>query len=323
MKKILLAIIVALVGAGQSMAKDYTNPVYNGGAADPTVIRAQDGAFYAYATGGVVLKSTDLVTWRKQSRAFTSMPNWIEGGGGALWAPDINYINGQYVMYYAQSKWGEEWKNGIGVAVSNTPGGPFRDLGCMFTSTEIGVQNSIDPDYVEANGKKYLFWGSFSGIYYVELSDDAMSVKTNASPVRIGGNAFEAAYIHKRGEYYYMFCSIGTCCEGANSTYKTVVGRSKSVTGPYVDRNGNSMLYDYFEVVIGGNGRWAGPGHNGDIITDDEGRDWIPYHGWDILDEGPGRKMFLDEVIWVDGWPVVKGKTASYTTQDGPTFYDK
>ena len=136
------------------------------------------------------------------------------------------------------STWGGEWTCGIGVATSDSPQGPFEDHGMLFRSNEIGVRNSIDPFYIEDGGKKYLFFGSFHGIYAVELSDDGLSLKENTRPLRVAGDAYEGTYIHKRGKYYYLFASIGRCCEGLKSTYTTVVGRSESLMGPYWNKEG-------------------------------------------------------------------------------------
>lgn len=94
------------------------------------------------------------------------------------------------------------------------------------------MQNSIDPCFVEDNEKKYLFWGSFRGIYAIELSDDGLSLKPGAEKIQVAGTAYEGTYIHKRNGYYYLFASVGTCCEGLNSTYTTVVGRSKNLFIP-------------------------------------------------------------------------------------------
>jgi DNA-binding response OmpR family regulator len=68
---------------------------------------------------------------------------------GNIWAPDINMIGDKYVMYYSKSAWGGEWECGIGVATATKPQGPFTDEGKLFISSEIGVQNSIDPFYIE------------------------------------------------------------------------------------------------------------------------------------------------------------------------------
>ncbi|MDR2860142.1 MAG: family 43 glycosylhydrolase [Mediterranea sp.] len=286
----------------------YTNPVVSYSLPDPTVIKADDGYFYLYATENIrnipIHRSRNLVEWEQVGTVFTneSRPSFEPNGG--LWAPDINYINGQYVLYYSMSVWGGEWTCGIGVAVSSHPKGPFTDKGMIFRSNDINVQNSIDEFYFEEAGKKYLFWGSFHGIYVIELTEDGLSIKEGVEKRQVAGTAYEGAYIHKHGNYYYMFASIGTCCEGVNSTYTTVVGRSTALFGPYLNKNGESMTDNHHEVFIRGNSRFAGTGHNSEIVTDDEGNDWIFYHAVDRKDAN-GRALMLDRVWWVNDWPQV------------------
>ena len=191
----------------------------------------------------------------------------------------------------------------------------------MFRSTEIGVQNSIDPCYVEKGRKKYLVWGSFSGLFMGELTKDGKQLKHPHNLTQVAGKAFEGAMIYKRGKYYYLFASVGTCCEGANSTYRTVVGRAKDIKGPYVDKKGGRMLDNHFETVISGNERWKGPGHNSEVVTDDAGQTWLLYHAYDAQDPAKGRVLLLDKLQWdCDGWPSVQGGTPSTTPQDTPIF---
>lgn len=204
------------------------------------------------------------------------------------------------------SVWGGEWTCGIGCAVAGKPEGPFRDQGMMFRSNGIKVQNSIDPFFIEEEGRKYLFWGSFRGIYCAELSESGLALKPGAVPLRIAGTAYEGSYIHKKDGWYYFFASTGTCCEGANSTYTLVVGRSDSLFGPYVDKQGRPMMENHHEVFIHRNEHFAGTGHNSEIVTDDAGQDWILYHGYDLA-RPAGRMLFLDRVHWKDGWPGVEG----------------
>ena len=242
--------------------KKYTNPVYGSDFPDPTVQRALDGTFYSYATGCKCRKSNDLVNWTNVSGVI-SRPTWndsIHADGTrdnySLWAADVNYVDGKYICYYASALWGNGSRTGIGVAVGDTPT-KFTDKGKLFRSTEIGVKNSIDPCYVEEFDKKYLIWGSFNDICLVELTEDALAVK-NFSPInnpqangswkrhtgvtKLAGGAFEGAMIYKRGKYYYLFCSVGSCCEGENSTYRTVVGRATKLTGPYTNKQGGQMV---------------------------------------------------------------------------------
>lgn len=297
----------------------YHNPVINSDAPDPTVIRAQDGYFYLYHTGVGIHRSENLADWTYLGNAFSTegRPDWELGGG--IWAPDINYINGQYVMYYSLSVWGGEWTCGIGIATSDKPEGPFTDRGKLFRSNEIGVQNSIDPFYIEDNGKKYLFWGSFRSIYGIELTDDGLALEEGAVNQHVAGIWYEGVYIHKRGNYYYMFASIGSCCEGFNSTYTTVVGRSTNLFGPYVNKSGGRMLDNRHEIIIRGNDHFKGTGHNSEIITDDNGNDWIFYHAYKVGDSSSHRVAMMDKVTWVNDWPVVQNGVPS-SESDIPVF---
>ena len=326
--------------------KTYKNPVYGSDFPDPTVIRAADGTFYAYATGCKAKKSTDLVTWTNVSGVI-SRPTWndsIKADGTkdnySLWAADVSYVDGKYVCFYASALWGNGSRTGIGVAVGDTPT-KFTDKGKVFRSTEIGVKNSIDPCYVEEFDKKYIVWGSFNDICIAELTDDALAVKdftpiNNPQPngswtrhkgvTKLAGGAFEGAMIYKRGQYYYLFCSVGSCCEGENSSYRTVVGRSTKLMGPYVNKQGGQMVSNNYTTIIKGNegdeGRWKGPGHNSEIITDDNGDDWLLYHSYDRNNNFNGRLMLLDKITWSkDGWPSVNDGYPSSEDMPAPVFY--
>lgn len=299
---------------GRLEGKMYSNPVTTNSMPDPSVVRADDGWYYAYGTAKNVsiMKSANLVDWEYVGTAFTddTRPSFEPGAG--IWAPDVTQVGGKYVMYYSMSVWGGEWTCGIGCAVADSPEGPFVDKGKLFRSNEIGVKNSIDPFYIEENGCKYLFWGSFRGIYHVRLTDDGLGVMPGEEPVLVAGTAYEGTYIHRHEGKYYFFASIGSCCEGTKSTYKTVVGRSDSLFGPYVDREGRPMLENNHEIVIHGDGLFVGTGHNSEIVSDDAGNDWILYHSF-VVGGPEGRVLMLDRVEWIDGWPYVKSSIPSHS----------
>ncbi|HLT87937.1 MAG TPA: family 43 glycosylhydrolase [Sphingobacterium sp.] len=318
------------------------NPVMSGSYADPTVIHVGN-EFYTYVTSGRVrgYRSSDLFNWRSigpPSEVFTTRPDFVEVVSGkdapGMWAPDINYFDGKYVMYYSISQWGEGAKCGIGVGVSNLPQGPFvppagNPNGKLFISTEIGVHNSIDPCFYEENDKRYLFWGSFHGLYMTELTADGMAVKDMAQKTKVGGKAFEATYIHKRGNYYYLFTSVGGCCDGVNSSYKVVVGRSQNLAGPYMSRGGVDMntvdawgATGFDPIVLQGNDTYIGPGHNARIITDKNGVDWMLYHSYIKENNTVGsRNLMLGKVNWDnDGWPIVDNGTPSPVLTEIPVF---
>jgi len=323
---LLFALIVTLCSCSSATegskesadSKKYSNPVVSSSLPDPTVIEGKDGYFYLYATEDVrnvpILRSRDLINWESVGTAFTdeSRPSFEPDGG--IWAPDINFINNKYVLYYSMSVWGGEWSCGIGVAIADRPEGPFKDQGKLFRSNEIGVQNSIDPFYIEDNGIKYLMWGSFRGIYGIELDKDGLSIKDGAEKFLLAGTAYEGTYIHKRDGFYYLFASIGTCCEGEKSTYTTVVARSTELKGPYIDKSGQSMLDNNHEIVIAKNNRFVGNGHNSEIISDKDGNDWMLYHAVDLQDPN-GRVLMLDQINRDnDGWPYVTNQTPSLSS---------
>lgn len=321
----------------------YTNPVIDNSLPDPSIIKAQDGYFYLLATEDwhnvPIYRSHNLVDWKFMGTAFTdeTRPKWLDGG--AVWAPDINYINGKYVMYYSLSKWGENNNNGIGVAVADRPEGPYtapsdNPSGKLFTSSEIGVTNSIDPFFIADGGRNYLFWGSFNGIYCIELSADGLSVKSGASKTKVINNTVEASSIIKHDGYYYFIGSAGSCCEGENSTYKLVVARSTSLTSGYKNKSGQSVQsdglwgigqYDLTDMLTR-NTEVIGPGHCSEIVQDNNGDYWFVYHGYDANDVYAGRQVFLSQVKWGnDGWPYIEGghpAISNNTAPDLPSIHE-
>lgn len=239
-----------------------------------------------------------------------------------MWAPDIRYVDGKYILYYSMpgiSPGKDEnginisnWECAIGSAVSDKPEGPFENKGKMFNGYDIQVQNCIDPCYVEENGKKYLFFGSWEGIHGIELSDDGLSIKEGAQPQKISGRDSEGAMIHKRGNYYYLFASWGYCCGGDESTYKTIYGRSENLFGPYLTKDGEPLFDGVYEVLIESNNFFAGPGHNSQIVTDDAGNDWMLYHSYIRGQAGKDRLLMVSQIKWTeDGWPYVEGNSPS------------
>ncbi|MCL6547593.1 MAG: family 43 glycosylhydrolase [Alicyclobacillus sp.] len=317
----------------QPVSVPYRNPVFQPTFADPSVIRAPDGEFYAYATeddwgNGIphlvpVIRSRDLVHWKLVGDAFRTVPAWHEGG---IWAPDVHAFRGKYYMYYAMSTWGD-LNPGIGVATANTPAGPFVDHGKLFTSDEIHVANAIDPDLVVDHGTPYLFFGSFNGIFGVQLSKDGL--RTAGRPFQIAQGPVEASFIMRRNGYYYYFGSQGTCCNGVQSTYHVVVARSRSLRGPYVDARGVSLMKGGGTLVIQGESPLdsdrpiVGPGHIS-VIQDDAGSDWMLYHAIDfarpLLPDGATRRpLMLDRLEWRNGWPFVRGRVPSHQQRQGPS----
>ena len=298
----------------------YNNPVISNNTADPSVIRADNGIFYLYSTESTVFpnvpiyKSIDLVNWYFVGTAFTDETRPVSFDG-SIWAPDINYIDGKYVLYYSMSRWGGEWDCGIGVAVAEYPWGPFREHAKLFDSRQIGVQNSIDPFFIEDNGEKYLFWGSHHGIFGIRLSEDGLSIHEGATKFQIAGRGGEGTYIHKHGNQFFLFQSVGSCCNGLSSTYNIRVGMSDTLQGPYFDRQNRSMLESTGTLLLQGNALAAGTGHNAEFITDDNGDDWVLYHGFLRSSPELNRLIFLDKIEWENGWPFMQGYGASISSE--------
>lgn len=332
MKMIKNLILLVLVFCPlQMMAANYKNPVKQSNLPDPSVVYGGDGYFYVYTTQNgqqyvPIYRSPDLVNWRFAGTAFTSAtkPTFVDGGG--IWAPEIAHIGQKWVLYYSMSTWGGEWSCGIGVATADSPAGPFTDHGKLFISSEIGVQNSIDPCFFrDTDGKNYLFWGSFRGIYGMELSADGLSTKPGTlfqiGPGS-GSNTTEGSMIFRHGNYYYYLGSSGSCCSGLQSTYHVVVARSKFLQGPYYNKEGLSVMSHPYATIMEKSTRVVGPGHNSEVITDDNGRTWMLYHGYQTWNVDAGRVLYLDELKWdSQGWPYIENGMPS-AESEAPYFKD-
>lgn len=326
--------------SGTEQTATYQNPVFEPVFADPSILHADDGWFYAYGTQDdwgdgagsrivPIIRSRDLVEWEYMGTAFEKMPGWKENGG--LWAPCIAKVDDQYYLYYSYSVWADP-NPGVGLAISDTPDGPFTDLGKIYLSSEVGIANGIDPFYIEEDGKRYLFAGSYhtgerEGIHAFELTEDGTQIKDANAKIKISAGDFEAVMIHKRKEYYYFFGSKGGCCDGENSNYRVKIARSKNLLGPYLDRNGNPITdRGHGTLLIRGNDTYAGPGHNARIVTDKKGQDWFIYHA--IPKDNPRvksganrRSLMLDPLYWDDeDWPWILGEEPNASIQSAPVF---
>jgi arabinan endo-1,5-alpha-L-arabinosidase len=358
---LLLALCLAGIAltprAAEAGPGTYTNPVSRDFAdtfADPAVIKAKDGYWYAYGTTDPlregertrhlipISRSTDLVNWTYVGDAFTeqTLPGWADAAAGAaLWAPDIRYLDGTYHLYYVVTQTTETPQpndNAIGVATSDSPTGPWKDSGDPVVGPRRGNSGNpgdflwtFDPSQFTAlDGTRYLYYGSYyGGIWVTELNEDATEAVGPQTQVAID-NRYEGAYVIHHGGWYYLFASEANCCAGPTTGYTVFAGRSRSPRGPFVDRDGISLLANRVggTIVVTPNGnRWVGTGHNA-VITDLAGQDWFVYHAIDrsdpFLDEPYGineRPMLLDRLDWIDGWPTVRaGRWASEGPQRAP-----
>ncbi|RYP82663.1 hypothetical protein DL769_001570 [Monosporascus sp. CRB-8-3] len=278
---------------------------------DPTVVKTPGGTYIAAYTGdNVQLKtSTDRTAWRNAGAVFPNGAPWTTaytGGAKNLWAPDISYRNGQYYLYYSASTFGSS-KSAIFLATSPTgASGSWTNQGLVIESTTSSNYNAIDPNLiVDAQGRWWLSFGSFwSGIKMVALNpstgkrSDSTLLSIASRPSN--GGAIEAPYITRNGNYYYLWVSFDSCCKGAASTYRIMVGRSTSVTGPYVDKSGKAMMDGGGTQMLASHGSIHGPGHNA-VFTDNDA-DVLVYHYYN--DAGTAQ-LGINLIRYENGWPVI------------------
>jgi arabinan endo-1,5-alpha-L-arabinosidase len=288
---------------------------------DPAIIKADD-AYYLFCTGnGIPMrKSVDLLDWKMAFPAsvFARVPDWaLEKIPGAtnIWAPDISFYNDKYHLYYSVSTFGSN-RSVIGLATNTTLNSESEDYqwvdeGLVIESTGAEPYNCIDPNLIlDADGVPWLAFGSFwTGLKMRRL--DYATGKPSAEDEAlydlaqrfVNSGAIEAPFIIRKGEFYYLFASFDFCCRGSDSTYHVRVGRSESVTGPYLDREGKEMLRGGGTQVTFPSERWRGPGHNS--ILQENGEEYIVYHSYDAESQGVPT-LRIDLLVWDDeGWPSI------------------
>ncbi|MDT4896969.1 MAG: arabinan endo,5-alpha-L-arabinosidase [Acidobacteriota bacterium] len=324
-------------------ATRYTNPVLDADFPDPTVMRASDGWYYAYATQTIingrtvniqVARSLDLIVWEHLGDALPIKPLWANQTQ-KFWAPHVSQFNDTYYLYYSADP---NTLTGLclAVATSKTPRGPFVDSGKPLQCGESFV--NIDPMAFDdpRTGKRLLYWGSgFQPIKVQELAPDRISFMPGSRPVDLIApikdenpanyqRLVEGAWVTERDGYYYLFYSGDNCC-GDRAHYAVMVARSRSATGPFESlaqsaRKSNSAILERNE-------RWIAPGHNS-VIRDSNGQDWIFYHAIDSKnrllkndisgDRDVRRIMLMDRLVYRQGWPTIEKSSPSTRRQSAP-----
>jgi arabinan endo-1,5-alpha-L-arabinosidase len=302
------------------------------GTHDPSIIKAGH-MWYVFATGKAhdggqfqIRCSHDLHFWQLCGHVFDQIPEWIQKdspGTTELWAPDISLENGEYRLYYAYSLFGKNL-SGIALATNKTldrssPDYRWIDRGLVLRSTTADDFNAIDPNFVlDEKHHAWLVFGSFwSGIKLRRLDDQtglagdpklyslATRRRPDAAPPAHPGlppdwEAIEAPFIVHHDGYYYLFVSWDLCCRGIHSTYRTMVGRSKRIIGPYVDKRGVPMMQGGGTPLLSANKRWLGPGGESVLMQSSE-PDIIVFHAYDAHTGFPALQV--STLAWVNGWP--------------------
>lgn len=343
MKRYLLLASTLLMACAASeetpVVEDQAKPVVVGlsgdlGAHDPTLIKV--GANYcAFSTGldnaqnpgGVIVhRSSGGIGGPWATVGTLPVPGWAVRDYHVhnIWAPSVvrNPADGKYYMYYAASEFGTN-HSAIGVATSTDPCAPgsFTDLGPIKTSSGTDY-NAIDPAvFNDGSNGFWMLWGSFfSGIKLQRMSNMTSfsgPITTLARRPGVANNPVEGAAITKRGAFYSLFASWDGCCNGVNSTYKTIVGRATSITGPYLDKNGVPLDQGGGTILLNNRANKIGQGGE-DVYV--EGNDtYLITHYYDA-NAGGSPKMDIKLLEWNGSFPLVREPLNGYDIADGGVY---
>ena len=284
---------------------------------DPSTVIQVDGKFYVYATGNGLpaFVSDDGWAWRRSGSVMQAVPGGRPGpdviarGGNNSWAPDVIRVGDRYFLYYAAP--GTQPKAAIGLLIGKTldPSSPdykWEDGGPVVWSDGVEDSNAIDPGVLRdpTNGTLWLTYGSYFGyIRLVELDPKTgKRLHPERKPVNIAINSEASIMIFREG-WYYLLVTHGSCCAGGNSSYNIRMGRSKKVTGPFIDNMGVDMMQGGGKLFAGSSGRHIGPGHFG-LLDLGDGVQKFSCHYESDLDRGGASVLDIRPLLWRDGWPV-------------------
>lgn len=302
---------------------------YLTGLHDPVIIREGD-LYHVFGSGGWNGKpgpswrtSPDLARWTDNGSPF-GIPDWATRAipkATSVWAPDIHFVDGLFRLYYSVST-GGSMRSVTGLATSPTldrrsPRYRWTDHGLVIETFPGGTFNAIDSNFFrDADGKDWLLFGSYwSGLKLIALDprtgkrlagdDRILSVAYRPAPEG-ADNPIEGGFLFRHGDFVYLFASFDYCCRKLASNYYVAVARSRSVTGPFIDKQGRAIMQGYGKTVLiespWGASRWRGPGHCG--LMHDGTRDLIVYHAYDA-EHDAAPTLRLAELRWdADGWPV-------------------
>ncbi|MEV4762635.1 glycoside hydrolase family 43 protein [Micromonospora chokoriensis] len=300
-------------GSGPRM---FTNPVVSTDAPDPQAIQVGD-TWYLFHTNSQghnvpVRTSSDLVDWTEAEDALPTLPDWADPG--KTWAPEaIELAPDRFLLYYTVAG-RESGRQCVGRAVASAPQGPYRDeaTGPLICQAELGGAIDASP-YRDTDGSLWLLWkndgnaiGVDTWLWSQRLADDGLTLV--GEPTKLlkqtepwEGTLIEGPFFHRQDGRLLLFFAANAY---DRAEYAEGYAVCESPTGPCVKAAENPILKST-DVA-------SGPGHASMVVKD--GRTWLLYHAWPPGQEGstdPGRQVWLDEVTWVDGKPVVKGPTGT------------
>jgi beta-xylosidase len=311
-------ILISLPTFGQDRASGtYQNPVIPGDFPDPTVIRVGK-MYYAAGTSSdfapiyPLYESVDLVNWKQIGSAFSEMPAWASKN---FWAPELYFKDGTFFIYYT-AKRKSDGISCIGVATTKDLRKGFIDHGIIVEWGNEAIDGFV---FQDDNQKMYICWKAYGltkgrpiEILASEMIADGLSlVGDHFSLTRYDegwkGEGDEGPCLVKHGEYYYLFYSVGGCCDNRCS-YRIRVSRSKNLKTGWEQNP---------ETILESGNTWKCPGH-GTLVSTPDNRFFYIYHSYNSTDfEYIGRQGMLDEMVWNEttGWPRFKnGNTPSVHT---------
>jgi arabinan endo-1,5-alpha-L-arabinosidase len=264
---------------------------------DPSTIMLCNGKYYTYGTGGTSLVSDDGWTWR---RGVTPARRGM--------APDVIHVGDRYYMYISSNPGGQPHSQVVMISSKSldpeSPDYGWEDGGIVNSTDGVEFCNGIDPGLFldPTDGKLWMTFGSYFGYIRVVELDPKTGKRVDDKFTNIAINCEAPTIIYHEG-WYYLLATHGSCCRGADSGYNIRVGRSKKVTGPYIDHTGLNMLQGGGKLVIGSGGRAIGPGHFG-LLDLSDGVQKFSCHFEADLDRGGSSVLDIRPLLWKDGWPI-------------------
>lgn len=294
-KNIILGAALCMLSAGSAFAQGGKPFIH-----DPSCIVECNGKYYTFGTGGGGLISPD--GWHWESGA-------VRPGGGA--APDAIKIGDRYLIAYSTTGGGMGGGHASAIMTMwnkdldpNSPDFGYTEAVEVASSLVDEDCNAIDAGLLMGpDGRLWCTYGTYFGhIRQVELDPETGFRKEGNEAIDIGRN-MEASTMMYRDGWYYLLGTHGTCCDGVNSTYNIVVGRSRSPHGPFIDNVGRSMIEGGGKMVINAENRLIGPGHFGRYI-EDEGVEKMSFHWEADMDQSGRSVLAIRPLLWKNGWPV-------------------
>ena len=292
MKPVLLSAALLSIGLS-ALALDGQVQIH-----DPSTIVRCNGKFYTYGTGGSCLVSEDGWTW---TRGTTPTRRGM--------APDVIQVGDRYYMYVARNVGAQPraeinmiWSKSLD---TNSADYKWEEGGVVASSDGLEDCNAIDPGVLldPNDGRLWLVYGSYFGyIRLVELDPNTgIRINPNDAPLNLAINCEASIMIFHDG-WYYLLVTHGSCCRGADSGYNLRMGRSKSVTGPFLDHEGTDMIRGGGKLFAGSSSRHIGPGHFG-LLDLGDGVQKFSCHYEADLDRGGASVLDIRPLLWKDGWP--------------------